>query len=406
MTVISRLRFLSACILICTLSTDAQWIQTNSGFTNTSTRALAVSGKSVFAGDLGGGVYRSSDNGSSWTQTNNGLSNAYVQALLASGTMLFAGTNGGGVFLSTDNGLTWTNTSLRDCNVLSLALFGTNIFAATAGNAYISTSNGTTWTAINSGLTNKYANIFAVLGTTIFLGTNNGIFRSTDNGQHWTEADAGLSGNALIVGALTTMGSVIIAGTPTEGAFRSVNGGETWVPAGTGMPKTGVISFATTGTTIFAGTTTAGVFCSTDAGMTWTPASTGLTKLQVFSFAISGSTIFAGTSGSLVWKRTLSEMTTGTDRTHTQPFEFRLGQNYPNPCNPSTTISFTLPTDSFAQLSVYDVMGRQVAMPLERRLVAGNHSLLWNAGDLPSGLYLYRLTSGRLIETRRMIVLK
>ncbi|MEX0601758.1 MAG: regulator, partial [Bacteroidota bacterium] len=79
----------------------AQWVQTNGpygGFV----RSLAVSGTNLFAGTDGGGVFLSTNNGTSWTQVNTGLTNTDVRSLAVSGTNLFAGTDGGGVFLSTN----------------------------------------------------------------------------------------------------------------------------------------------------------------------------------------------------------------------------------------------------------------------------------------------------------------
>jgi len=88
------------------------------------------------------------------------------------------------------------------------------------------------------------------------------------------------------------------------------------------------------------------------------------------------------------------------------PTEFMLGQNYPNPFNPATTISYALPKDSHVKLTVFDVLGRQVSVLIDRAQTAGQHKLSFDAARLPSGLYFYRIDAGVFRQTRRMLLLK
>lgn len=88
------------------------------------------------------------------------------------------------------------------------------------------------------------------------------------------------------------------------------------------------------------------------------------------------------------------------------PREFKLMQNNPNPFNPETRISFTLPKSGKTTLIVYDLNGLSVAILLDRDLAAGYHSIDFRPQDLPSGIYLARLTSGKLSNTIKMVYLK
>jgi len=95
------------------------------------------------------------------------------------------------------------------------------------------------------------------------------------------------------------------------------------------------------------------------------------------------------------------------------PAKVREPQNFPNPFNPSTVIRFTLPAEGFVRLTVHDVLGRQVAVLLNGRRGAGEHSIVWNASDAPSGVYLYRLetmdtlgTKTLSTKTRKMMLVK
>jgi hypothetical protein len=90
----------------------------------------------------------------------------------------------------------------------------------------------------------------------------------------------------------------------------------------------------------------------------------------------------------------------------TIPTTLILDQNYPNPFNPMTTIEYTLPGKAFVTLKIFNMLGQEVATLLESSQDAGFKSVSFNAGDLPSGLYTYRLIAGKLICTKKMILLR
>jgi len=83
-----------------------------------------------------------------------------------------------------------------------------------------------------------------------------------------------------------------------------------------------------------------------------------------------------------------------------------LSQNYPNPFNPTTTISFSLPTKSFVSLKVFDILGRDVATIFSGELPAGTCTRQWNAANMASGVYYYRLQAGSYSETKKLVLLK
>lgn len=89
------------------------------------------------------------------------------------------------------------------------------------------------------------------------------------------------------------------------------------------------------------------------------------------------------------------------------PNAVKLSQNYPNPFNPTTQISFTLPKAQQVTLKVYDMLGREVTTLANREMFSsGLNTLNFNAGNLSSGLYIYRLTSGNVAITRKMTLIK
>lgn len=89
-----------------------------------------------------------------------------------------------------------------------------------------------------------------------------------------------------------------------------------------------------------------------------------------------------------------------------QPLEPIELSNYPNPFNPTTTISYELPSNSFVTLKVYDVLGREVKTLVNGYQEAGSHSVQFNGENLPSGVYLYRLTAPGVVQVKKMLMMK
>lgn len=88
------------------------------------------------------------------------------------------------------------------------------------------------------------------------------------------------------------------------------------------------------------------------------------------------------------------------------PETIALEQNYPNPFNPSTVIEYQLPVESLVELRVYDILGRQVAALVNETMKAGYHKVTFDAGNLASGIYLYRLRAGNTVITKKLTFIK
>lgn len=85
---------------------------------------------------------------------------------------------------------------------------------------------------------------------------------------------------------------------------------------------------------------------------------------------------------------------------------FSLGQNYPNPFNPSTVIEYKIPADGNVTLKIYNLLGEEVITLIDKYQEKGSYSAVWNAANLSSGIYIYRLQSGSFIESKKMILKK
>ncbi len=97
-----------------------------------------------------------------------------------------------------------------------------------------------------------------------------------------------------------------------------------------------------------------------------------------------------------------------TERTSASlaPNEFRLGQNYPNPFNPVTSISVAIPKESFVSLRVFNVVGQEVATLANGNVQPGTYQYRFDASRLPSGVYVYQLRAGDVVQSRKMILMK
>lgn len=88
------------------------------------------------------------------------------------------------------------------------------------------------------------------------------------------------------------------------------------------------------------------------------------------------------------------------------PALFALEQNYPNPFNPSTNISYSLPSASEVKIEIFNMLGQNIATLVNEHQIAGNHTIQFDASSLSSGIYLYRLTAGSFVQTKKLTLIK
>jgi hypothetical protein len=119
-----------------------------------------------------------------------------------------------------------------------------------------------------------------------------------------------------------------------------------------------------------------------------------------------GSEFFHAGTTFLVDDLSFSGIVNSVQTVSTTPSTFALEQNYPNPFNPSTTIRFSLATESPVQLSVFNLIGQEVARPVDEQKAAGVYAVQFDASALPTGMYVYRLRAGNFTMARTMTLVR
>ena len=320
------------------------------------------------------------------------------------------------------DGNTWTTYTSQD----GLADDYINtIFVDTAGNKWFGTKSGgvsrldsTNWLTYNTGsglIANDVTAIANDSSGNIWFGTSR--WASRFDGTEWTTFSpaTGMVSRWINAIAVDPKGNVWFgAGFDLSGGVSKFDGTHfTNYEDFNGLAHNHVRSVAIEGDTVWFGTgfdVTGGV--SRFDGTTWKTYTTedGLAGYQVNAVLVDpdGEKWF-GTQGGL--SRMSVETITSVSGEQKLPGAYSLHQNFPNPFNPATTISYELPQRTHVTLQIYNIPGQEVRTFVSNQLPAGYHKIHWdgrnNAGvQLPSGVYFYRLTAGNFIQTRKMVLMK
>jgi len=397
---------------------QSQWVQTTGPGSNNFKGCFAESVGNLYVAGTGG-VFRSTDNGTSWTVRNSNSLNAAVISMAIINKNLFAGTIDQGVFLSTNNGGNWTtiNTGLpANTSVSSFVVRGANLFAGTNGHGvFKSSDDGASWTSSNGNWPNSNIRALATIGTNLFAGTEqDGILQSSDEGKNWTQVNTGLPKYLTPFVAVIASGQNLFASTydtlfgPFQdkyGVFLSTNNGANWSTVNTGLTdSTDVNSFAVSGSNLFAGSYDGHVFLTTNNGTNWTAVDSGLVweAGSVYSLIMSGTNIFA--EASEVWRRPLSDFG-NSSVTNIIPSTNSL-TNFPNPFSQSTSIKFSTSDHSLAQVSIHNLLGSEVARLFSGELEGGEHSFNWDAQGMGAGMYVALVKVGGEVRDIPIVLVK
>ena len=230
----------------------------------------------------------------------------------------------------------------------------------------------------------------------------------------------GSSGSCASTCHGTTGGTIQITGFPTEyvpgnsyiitishvggNSIRNFNGS---CRIGTGSQNAGVITAGSNTSVYNVSSETNGIhFTSSNQSsgtFNWTAPAMGTGDVKLYIAGLQGSK--NGPNTNLVL--TSTELVSGIHGNNGNiPAEITLFQNYPNPFNPETIIEFAIPQQEYVTLNIFDITGQKIETLIENKLNPGNYEINWDASNYASGIYLYTLSVGERVVTKRMTLLK
>jgi hypothetical protein len=434
--------------LACSTDNGDSWQQI--GFTDQTIQSLAIDSSGGLLVGSSRGVHRSIDHGGSWTHIGLPITTIRGLAATATGRMLAAvdipnaASTASGVYSSTNKGVDWDTSGAVFDPLCLKALSGNTLLAGSYVNLWRSTNDGSSWESLPP--IGEYAYPYDFLLTLqegILAGTENGIYLSTDMGMTWIptalrdhvsslavnsaglilagtwgqgiksswsasgtwiqQGMSGMSVNALMVDSRNR----IYVGTRDAGIYRSTDAGASFHHLALGAIAINCFHINSDGE-YFAGTDSNGVYASSDSGATWGPLGGGLSKASVLSLATDhDGFLFAGTQYRGVFRSAVTT-TSVKEALTSYPKDFALSQNYPNPFNAGTVIGYRVEGSGVrvVRLVVYDVLGREVKTLLDEQKPAGTYQVEFDGSNLSSGVYIYRLSAGDYVESKRMILLR
>jgi photosystem II stability/assembly factor-like uncharacterized protein len=294
---------------------------------------------------------------------------------------------------------------------------------AIAERIYRSSNSGVSWVELNAGLngvSNAHNSLFIVDNDFYGFGMNNGAARvriTPDNSNNWVTHSVNISGNYTSAIAFHTNKLLGVAATSSSlpNIARTTDGGTTWYPVNIGAGLTGTTNMQWIENTpiLYILGSNGKVKRSNDNGLTWneTPMN-GITNVTHFDFIKLNNNVITGyavsSNGNVVkLLDSIYIIITGkNNNSSNKPVEYKLSQNYPNPFNPNTIINIQVPEASNVKLAVYNCMGQEVSVLKDEFMQAGEYDVNFNAAELSSGVYYYKLTSGTYSNTKKMILIR
>ncbi len=402
-------------------SQSISWQEQTSGVTTQLTSVSAVNGNNAWICGYSGRVLRTTNGGANWISVNSspipGTLDLHTIFAIDSMTALVGGSGTSSFLFRTSNGgATWTQVFTETGGFLNSVQMGNSFAGFMMGDPvggrwslWGTTTAGLTWDSSSfylpqnnseAGWNNSF---YFDVSAGVWFGTNNTrVYKSLTLVNWITQPTTGQLNSYAI-----WFNTPFIGLTGGTALLLTTNAGVTWGAPGSALPGTANISGITGfGTTWIVVRQATDIYLSVNNTSTWSTSYTApagsfrhITKNRADNL-----TFFAVRSNGGISKGTL---VTGIEPiSNIIPDKFVLKQNYPNPFNPKTTIEFMIPKNSMVNLSVFDALGREVQNIINNELKAGEYRINFNASDLPSGTYFYKLISGENVQTKKMILIK
>jgi len=297
-------------VLLCQLTTQAQWVQMN-GPKEKKITCLAIGDTEFYAGTLTG-VFASTDNGYSWSLRSEGFSPSNVTTLTTRGNLIFAGTTSG-VYVSTNRGMTWnpSKSAIEKSPIRVMALGEKNLIVATDSNVFSSTDNGLTWGPVDPSLQMRRVHAMAADGKFMTAGGSTALYISQDDGNSWETANRSLESaknkwaHPFEIHLLAANGTAVLLATDWDGVFLSTDQGKNWSEP-KGVEWQGNAFALSDSLLCIAGDYR--IYFSTNKGACWYSFSKWADSNVITALVIKDAYLLAGTLGNGIWRCPLNDL--------------------------------------------------------------------------------------------------
>lgn len=406
------------------LYSQSSWFNQPTGTNKKINTIFFLNDNTGFAAGNGGVILKTTNSGVNWV-------NIYSAAIYDARTVSFLNSTTGWAYIKSNisdslfflktvnSGSSWTkifiDTSSSQFNSAEIKFFNENTgYLANSIDLRKTTNGGLSWSLTNLSIYIPSCLYFLSENTGWVGGFQTSLFKTTDGGQNWLQQ---------FENQPNTTSREIIFPNSTTGfyatdyyVYRSTDGGENWSESfyvNNIYPVSMTFINVNTGwclSTIADTTFRNVVLKTTDAGLSWGTYELLLPgrRFNNIFFSSQNTGWLAGDSG-FIYKTTTGGVPIGIEPVSTEiPVKYSLSQNYPNPFNPTTKIKFALSGNSAVQvlLSVYDILGNELAILVKEALKPGTYEVDFNASNFPSGIYYYKLQAGDYTETRKMVLVK
>lgn len=396
----------------------SQWIPVNDIPNNINIPSIFIEDNTIYAG-ADNVIYISTNEGNSWSKSSVIYGDAdFVSSVIKHQNIIYAATYNYGVFVSSDEGNSWTEinnglTGLGAKTITDLIVRGDSLYAATSGSGIfvLDINNPATWHHFSNGLGwNISYNVFSLsmIDNILYAGAGgNGYYYTNEPGSDlWKEVKFGdLSSSQLIFYDIVNVESVYYLSS-SYGIYKSTDNGQTWNPEILNYGFLENSNFVKAGSRVFSvlGKSVKSTWLEFDfSTQQWIWFDEQPATLVLNSGAMDGK-LFSCTLNHLLVKEL---NTTGIEEPGKLRNDFTLSQNYPNPFNPSTTIEYSLKENANIIIEVYNNIGEMINLLVDNYHTAGQYKINFNAANLPSGIYFYRiLYDNKLQLTKKMLYLK
>lgn len=366
-------------------------------------------------------LMRTTDGGQAWSITNS-LSGAFSGVAASCKNAAFVSWSAGSYShfgRTTNSGMSW-DTLASSCTSCISDIYYSHIksrdslhvwVAERAGspladyiNVFRTTDGGNSWTPLltSHGSPFNFADLSVAPDSAVAtLFARKTYFRSIDDGAHWIADTLAKPCNAVSIAGRYQFWAAGDSGV----VYRSQAYGAPFYEQNTGFTQNVAALAAIDTQTIWAVGTGGLIARTTNGGTSWEviPSRTAAT-LNSVCFIDANHGWIVGDSGTILQIR--GGLVSSASEPVTPPRELALFPNYPNPFNPSTNITFSLPARSFVSLEIYDLLGRKIKTLVNQELSAGQNVRTWNAADAPSGIYFCRFKVGSFVQTKKLVLIR